>query len=167
MSAKSRGVVERSLASFVDTLQHSFESEEIAKRTGLLQSLDPRVKIMAILPLILIAALARQLLVIVALFLFAVVLAVLSKVPMSTLAKRIWLTVLAFTGIIALPALFLTPGPAAYTLPLIGWIITTPGMRAAAYLIMRAETAATLSSLVVLSTPWSNVLKALRALGLP
>jgi cobalt/nickel transport system permease protein len=167
MSPKSRGVVERSLASFVETLQHSFESDEVAKRTGLLQRLDPRVKIVAILPLILIAALARQLRVIVVLFLFAVALALLSKVPLSTLAKRVWLTVLAFTGIISLPALFLTPGQAAYALPLIGWTITTPGMRAATYLIMRAETAATLSSLIVLCTPWNNVLKALRAMGMP
>lgn len=167
MSPKSRGVVERSLSSFVETLQRSFESEEVAKRTGLLQSLDPRVKIVAILPLILIAALARRLRVIAVLFLFAVVLALLSKVPLSTLAKRVWLTVLAFTGIIALPALFLTPGHAAYALPLIGWTITRPGIRAATYLIMRAETAATLSALVVLCTPWSNVLKALRAVGMP
>ena len=111
MSPKSRGVVERSLASFVETLQHSFESEEVAKQTGLLQSLDPRVKIVAILPLILMVALARQLRVIVALFLFAIGLALLSKVPMNTLAKRVWLTVLAFTGIVAAAVLHGHNGP--------------------------------------------------------
>ncbi len=91
MSAKSRGVVERSLSSFVDALQHTFDAEELAKKKGLLQRLDPRVKIVAILPLILIAALARQLPVIVALFALAVALALLSKVPLGTLAKRVWL----------------------------------------------------------------------------
>jgi cobalt ECF transporter T component CbiQ len=121
----------------------------------------------AILPLILIAAWARQLRVIIALFVFAVVLALLSKAPLGTLAKRIWLPVLAFTGIIAAPALFLTPGHAVYRAPLLGWTVTAQGLRAAAYLIMRAETAATLSTLVVLCTPWSKVLKALRALCLP
>jgi cobalt/nickel transport system permease protein len=167
MSPKSRGVVERSLSSFVDALQFTFDSERLAKEKGLLQSLDPRVKIVAILPLVLIAALTRQLNVVVALFAVAVVVALLSKVPLSTLAKRVWFAVLTFTGLISAPAIFLTPGRAIYSLPLVGWTVTAQGLRAAAFLVMRAETAATFSVLVVLCTPWSNVLKALRVLRLP
>ena len=163
----SRGVVERSLASFVDALEHAFYAEESAKKNGLLQKLDPRIKIAAVFPLIVIAALARRLGVIVALFATALVLALLSKVPMATLAKRVWLGVLTFTGFISFPALFLTPGVAIYTLPLLGWSVTEQGLRAAMYLIMRAETAATFSVLLVLCTPWSLVLKALRVLRLP
>jgi cobalt ECF transporter T component CbiQ len=163
----SRGVVERSLASFVDALEHAFYAEESAKKNGLLQKLDPRVKIAAVFPLIVIAALARRLGVIAALFATAVVLALLSGVPLATLAKRVWLGVLTFTGFISFPALFLTPGLAIYTLPLLGWSVTEQGLRAAMYLIMRAETAATFSVLLVLCTPWSLVLKALRVLRLP
>jgi len=163
----SRGVVERSLASFVDALEHAFYAEESAKKNGLLQKLDPRIKIAAVFPLIVIAALARRLGVIVALFATAVVLALLSRVPLATLAKRVWLGVLTFTGFISFPALFLTPGVAIYTLPLLGWSVTEQGLRAAMYLIMRAETAATFSVLLVLCTPWSFVLKALRVLRLP
>jgi cobalt/nickel transport system permease protein len=163
----SQGVVERSLASFVNALQHAFYAEELAKKNGVLQKLDPRVKIAAILPLIVIAALARRLWVIAVLFAIAVGVAVLSNVPLGTLAKRVWLGVLTFTGLISLPALFLTPGQAIYTLPLLGWIVTAQGLRAATYLIMRAETAATFSVLLVLCTPWSNLLKAFRVLRLP
>jgi cobalt/nickel transport system permease protein len=163
----SQGVVERSLASFVNALQHAFYAEELAKKNGVLQKLDPRVKIAAILPLIVIAALARRLWVIAVLFAIAVGVAMLSHVPLGTLAKRVWLGVLTFTGLISLPALFLTPGQAIYTLPLLGWIVTAQGLRAAAYLIMRAETAATFSVLLVLCTPWSNLLKAFRVLRLP
>jgi cobalt ECF transporter T component CbiQ len=167
MSARSRGVVERSLATFVDALQHTFEAEELAKEDGLLQRLDPRVKLLAIAPLVLIAALARQLAVMVALFALAVALALLSKVPLGTLSKRVWIGVLAFTGLISAPALFLTPGHPIYSLPALGWTITEQGLRAAIYLVMRAETAATLSVLLVLCTPWNNLLKALRVLRLP
>ena len=167
MSARSRGVVERNLSSFVDALQHTFDAEELAKEKGLLQVLDPRIKIAGILPLIAIAALARQLRVIVVLFGVALAIALLSKVPLETLAKRVWLAVLAFTGAIALPALFLTPGRAIYRLPPFGWNITAQGLRAAVYLVTRAETAATLSVLVVLCTPWNDVLKALRVLQVP
>jgi cobalt ECF transporter T component CbiQ len=114
-----------------------------------------------------IAALARQLWVIVALFVVAVAVGMLSNVPMSTLVKRVWLGVLGFTGFISLPALFLTPGQAIYSMPLLGWTVTAQGVRAALYLITRAETAATFSVLLVLCTPWSNLLKALRVLRLP
>jgi cobalt/nickel transport system permease protein len=163
----SRGVVERSLASFVNALEHAFYSEELAKKDGLLQKLDPRAKIVAVLLLIVIAALARRLWVIASLFALAVAIALLSHVPLGTLTKRVWLGVLTFTGFISLPALFLTPGQAIYSLPLLGWTVTAQGLRAATYLIMRAETAATFSVLLVLCTPWSSVLKALRVLRLP
>ncbi len=163
----SRGGVERTLASFVDALEHAFYAEELAKTNGLLQKIDPRVKIVALMPLIVIAALARQLWVIAALFVVAVAVGVLSSVPLATLVRRVWLGVLGFSGLISLPALFLTPGQAIYTVPLLGWTITAQGLHAAFYLIMRAETAATFSVLLVLCTPWSNMLKALRVLRLP
>jgi cobalt/nickel transport system permease protein len=163
----SQGAVERSLASFVDALEHAFYAEELAKKNGFLQKIDPRVKIVAILPLIAIAALSRRLWVIAVLFALAVAVAMLSNIPLGTLAKRVWLGVLTFTGFISLPALFLTPGHAIYTLPLLGWTVTAPGLRAALYLIMRAETAATFSVLLVLCTSWSNLLKALRVLRAP
>jgi cobalt/nickel transport system permease protein len=160
-------VLERSLASFAGALEHAFYAEKLAKQNGLLQRVDPRVKIVAILPLIVIAALARSLWVIGGLLVLAVAVALLSRVPLSTLVKRVWVGVLAFTGIISVPALFLTPGRAIYNLPLPGWTVTAQGLRAATYLIMRAETAATFSVLLVLCTPWSNLLKALRVLRLP
>jgi cobalt ECF transporter T component CbiQ len=163
----SRGVVERSLASFVGALEYALHAEELAKKKGLLQSLDPRVKIAAIMPLIAIAALTPRLWVDAVLLVVAVAIAWLSSVPLGTLAKRVWLGVLTFTGFIALPALILTPGHAIYTVPFLGWAVTAQGLRGALFLIMRAETAATFSVLLVLCTPWSHVLKALRVLRLP
>lgn len=163
----SRGVVERNLASFVDALEHAFHARELAEKRGLLQGLDPRIKIVAILPLIVTAALARRLWVIAVLFAVAIAVALLSRVPLATLTKRVWLGVLVFTGFISFPALFLVPGQAIYVLPLSGWTVTAQGLRAAIHLIMRAETAATFSVLLVLCTPWSCLLKALRVLRLP
>ena len=89
----------------MDALRRTFDAEELAKKKGLLQKLDPRIKIAAILPLILIAALARQLRAIVAIFVFAVLIGLLSRVPLITLAKRVWLATLTFTGLISIPAL--------------------------------------------------------------
>jgi cobalt/nickel transport system permease protein len=70
-----------------------------------------------------------------------------------------------FTGAIALPAIFVTPGrPVAEVR---GLVITAQGLRSAAFLLSRAETAATFSALLVLTTPWTWVLKALRTFRCP
>src|SRR4029077_13783714 len=53
--ANKNGVIERSLGSFVDALEYAFYSEALARKNGLLQKLDPRIKILALLPLIVIA----------------------------------------------------------------------------------------------------------------
>jgi cobalt ECF transporter T component CbiQ len=159
--------VERTIGELAGAMERSLYAEELAHADGLLQRLDPRVKVVGLLALIVAAALARNILVILALFAVALALALLSRVPFRTLATRVWVSALVFTGAIALPAIFITPGQVLYRLPLLGWPITAQGLRSAAYLIVRVETSATLAILLILCTPWTNVLKALRVLRVP
>ncbi len=50
----------------------------------------------------------------------------------------------------------------------LGWLaITAQGLRTALMLVARVETAVTLSTLLVLTTPWMHLLKALRTLLVP
>jgi cobalt/nickel transport system permease protein len=157
--------VERTLRSFTRALSHALVSEDIARRPGLLQSLDPRTRLIGMLSLVIAAAVSRRIEVVAALFLLALALALLSRVPIRTLALRVWLIVFGFTGLIALPALFITPGDVVFNLdPL---TITAQGLRTAALLILRVETAVTLTTTLVLSTPWTHILKALRSLRVP
>jgi cobalt ECF transporter T component CbiQ len=140
-------------------------AEQTARQRGLLQSLDPRVRLLGLFMLVLAVTLSRKLSVVAGLFALALVIAVLSKVRIATLATRVWLVVLAFTGVIALPAIFVTPGhPVAALGPV---TVTEQGLCTAALLILRVETAVTFTTLLVLCTPWTHVLKALRALRLP
>jgi cobalt ECF transporter T component CbiQ len=164
---KHDAFIRRSLRSFIDALGHALESEELSKLNGLLQCLDPRVKVIGLPALIVAAAVSHRLGVIAAIFLFSIGLAMLSQIPLHTLSTRIWLAVLFFSGVIALPAVFITPGRTICRLPLLGWTVTAQGAHSALFLIGRTETAATLSSLLVLTTPWSHVLKALRTLRVP
>jgi cobalt/nickel transport system permease protein len=159
--------LERSLSSFVDALERAFYAEELAEAKGLLQLLDPRIKVAGILAFIIAAAAAHKLWVIVALFAAALILAVSSRVSPAVLATRVWLPVLLFTGIIALPAPFVIPGREVWRLPWFDWVLTAQGLRSACYLITRVETTATLSVLLILTTPWSHVLKALRVFRVP
>jgi len=160
-------VIEGSLRSLLGVIEHTLESEELTRRNGLLQRLDPRVKLLGFLGLIVATAASRRLEVIGAVFALSLVLAMLSQVPLRTLLIRVWAGAFAFTGLIALPALFLTPGRPVTRLPLLGWVVTAQGVRGAAYLLSRVETTATLSILLVLCTPWTHVLKALRVLRVP
>ncbi len=166
-SKKRSSFVERTLATLVSKTERALFAEELARKDGLLQRLDPRVKIIGLLALILDVTLARNLFTILFVFAVAVLLAVLSGVPVRTLASRAWLSALAFTGTIALPVVFITPGDALFRLPLLGWTITAQGVASALYLITRVETTVTLSLLLVLCTLWTHVLKALRVLRVP
>jgi cobalt ECF transporter T component CbiQ len=164
---RRKSFVERTLIGISDTMERALYAEELAAINGALQRLDPRVKVVGMLALIVAVALARNILVILGLFGVALLLALLSHVPLRTLAARVWLGALLFTGAIALPAIFITPGDIVYRLPLLGWSITAQGLGGATYLISRVETAATFSLLLVLCTPWIHVLKALRVLRVP
>jgi cobalt/nickel transport system permease protein len=161
------GFLASTVIGFARVLARAMASEQIARQAGLLQSLDPRVRVVGLFSMVLAVMLSHRITVIGALFVVAVIIAILSRVRVGLLAKRVWLVVLGFTGIIAFPAIFLTPGdpvPAFAGGPL---HITMQGVQTAALLIARVETAVTFTSLLVLCTPWTHVLKALRAFRLP
>lgn len=147
-------------------MHHADDAVALAQGPGLLQGLDPRAKVAGIFALILAAVATQSLGALALVFALAVGLGIASRIGPGRLARQVWGVVAAFTGIIALPALVMVPGDALLTLPL-GLAITEQGLRSAAFLTLRAETTATLALLLVLSTPWPQVLKALRSLGVP
>jgi cobalt ECF transporter T component CbiQ len=159
--------IERTVQGLADVLEQSLFAEEVAKTDGLLQRLDARIKVIGLLLLVVVTATAHSLWVIGSLFGLAVGLALLSRVPIRRLTTRVWIGVLFFTGAIALPAIFVTPGDVLIRFPLVHWPITLQGVKSAFYLLTRVETATTLSVLLVLTTPWMQVLKALRVLRVP
>ena len=164
---RSGNFVERTLANLVRKTERALFAEELAQTDGFLQRLDPRVKIIGLLLLIIETTLARNFFTIFFIFALAVLLALLSNVPLKTLATRAWLSALTFTGTIAVPVIFITPGDVVFRLPLLGWTITAQGLTSAGYLISRVETTVTLSLLLILCTLWTHVLKGLRVLRVP
>jgi cobalt/nickel transport system permease protein len=164
---KRSGFIERTMEGLYAAMERTLFAEESAAAGGLLQSIDPRVKLLGLMALILAAAMSRRLTVVAAILAAAVALAAASRISPSVLAARVWAGAFAFTAAIAFPALFLTPGPAVFRLPWLGWALTEPGLRTSAFLILRVETAATLALLLVFTTRWTHVLKALRAIRVP
>ena len=158
--------VERTLVDINHTLEQSLFAEAIARQNGLLQGLDPRLKVIALLMLLLSVSLSHNLWIIVALYFLALGIAFFSKVPLGFFVKRVWLFIPFFTGIVALPALFIVPGAILVHLPF-GMVITATGLQTALFLLLRVGTSVSFGILLILTTPWNSVLKALGVLRIP
>jgi cobalt/nickel transport system permease protein len=160
------GIIERTLSDLTGVLEQSIFAEQISRQAGLLQALDPRIKIISFLALLVSTSLSRSLPVLLGLYGLTLFLAWQSSISMSFFIRRVWLFMPFFTGLIALPALFITPGPALITLPL-GIVITKTGGLTDLFLLLRVSTSVSFGVLLVLTTPWPALLKALRVLRVP
>jgi cobalt ECF transporter T component CbiQ len=159
--------IESTLRSFARAFSKALISEHAASQPGLLQRFDPRVRVVGILALVIYVILCHKLAVIAAVMALAITVAIASRLSLWSLTTRVWFVVLGFTGLIALPALFVTSGRPIFTVPGMHLSISEQGIRTAGLLVLRVETAATLTTVLVLCTPWTHILKALRSLHLP
>lgn len=163
---KHSNVLEHTLHGIAETLERALFAEEISGKQGLLQSLDPRVKVLSVLALLVAVSLSRSQAVIAGVYILALILALFSAIPAWFFVKRVWLTLPFFTGMLVLPALFITPGPILVQLPL-GLVITSSGLTTVLFLLLRVSTSVSLTLLLILTTPWNTVLGALTVLRIP
>jgi cobalt/nickel transport system permease protein len=164
--ARSRSAFEHTLRDVTQALERGLFAEELSRRAGLFQSLDPRVKLISVLALLLVVSLSHSLAVIVSIYGVVLILASLSAISPGLLIRRVWIALPFFTGLIVLPALFLTPGPRLVQFPG-GLAITQTGMMTGLFLLLRVSTSLSLTLLLVLTTPWNTLLSALGALRVP
>jgi cobalt ECF transporter T component CbiQ len=165
--AASRRYLERAVERLLAELERIEHADRTASATGLLQRLDPRVKVVGLVVLTVAATFVTSPWTVAVLLVFATLLGWTSGLPPRALAARVWIGVFLFTGAMAAPALFLTPGDVAWRMPLTGWGVTTQGARSAVLLLLRVETTATLAFVLVTTTAWTRLLKALRVLHVP
>ena len=159
-------VIEHTLRDIAGTLERTLFAEELSTKAGLLQSLDPRVKVLAALIFLVTVSLSRNLIVIASIYALALIVALASSIPAGFFIKRVWLALPFFTGMLILPAFFITPGPTLIQLPL-GLVITSTGVNTALFLLMRVSTSLSLTLLLILTTPWNTTLSALTVLRVP
>lgn len=157
-------------------------TEQLASRPGLLQKVDPRVKLLGLIILIIVSGVTRSLTALFALVLLSVVLMKLSKLPVWTLQKRIWSIIpvisllAAAPGMLSvfnpgLPMLVLWPDPEGIrfgSLHLAGPIyVSRQGVTAAVFLFIRTGLSLSLGTLLVLTTPMARLLRSIRILRVP
>lgn len=159
------GFLEKNITAAAAVLEDVLAAEHWASARGLLQRIDARVKIVCALLVILACSLTARLPVLASLYLGATILAVLSGIGPAEFTRRVWLFIPLFSGLIAIPALFLTPGDEIGSLG--GLIVTRQGVRTALLLVLRVSTSVSFTLLVVLTTTWNGIMDALTAIKLP
>ncbi len=153
-------------------LQQVLFGEDVAGAAGLLQRIDPRVKIASLLVLLVVAGLAHSIVTLAVMYAVTLVLAAASALPVGFFVKRVWLFVPIFTGIVVLPATLSIVTPGQIVLVLWHWNgvpqgFTAQGLTAAARIVSRVAVSTSLVVLLTLTTPWVRLLAALRSLGVP
>lgn len=163
--ARSRSFLERNLARLTGVLQESVFAEEAALLPGWLQRMDPRVKLAGFLLILIASAFSHSMMIVVGLLAFSLVLAAGSRLFGLSFLRRVWIFMPFYTALVALPALVLTPGDVAFRAGI--FTITQQGIRTAAFLTLRVAVSVSFMLLLILTTSWPVLLKALRSLGFP
>ena len=163
---RSDSFLSRNIAGLSQAMESVIAADDLSCIPGLLQGLDPRAKAASFLLLVVTAGLLHNLALLVALFAMALVLVFSSKISLSFFLKRVLLFIPLFTAVIAIPALFTTPGNTLWHIG--GHVsITQQGLLSAAFLFARVTDSLSLGILLILTTRWTDLLAALRWFRLP
>jgi cobalt/nickel transport system permease protein len=164
--------IDKTIAGASGVMRQALFTEDIAAKPGLLQRIDGRVKVVTILALVLTTSLVRNIPVLIGLYVVALLLAAASRISVSFFVKRVWLFIPIFTGIVVLPATFSFITPGHIVVPMGHWFghrvgLTNQGLRSAGLIVIRVATSISFVVLLTLTTTWTRLLAALRAMRLP
>lgn len=163
------GWLERTIADVAGSIERAVFTEEHARKPGWLQRIDPRAKLGMFIALVLAAGLSNALPVLTGLYLVILLAARASRVPFDFFVRRVWLGIPFFAGVVILPSIFFAPGPRLFDLALgpLHLAPSIPGLTGAVVFVARVGVSVSLAVLLVLTTPWADVLKSLQALRVP
>jgi cobalt/nickel transport system permease protein len=163
------GWLEQTVGGITSNIEHAVFTERHARSAGWLQRRDPRAKMIGTLIAILAASLTTSLAGLALLYAVTLAAAQASRVPFGFFVKRVWLGIPFFAGIVVVPAIFFVPGVRVFDLA-IGPAHLAPswnGLGGAVLFVSRVGVSVSLAVLLVVTTPWSDLLKSLRSLRVP
>jgi cobalt/nickel transport system permease protein len=180
--AKKKSFGKKTIDGALSFFRESLISETFAKRKGLLQSLDPRVKLISMFVLVVGVTFMTSPWVLLVIYLLTLVLAYFSKIEVLWFVKRVWVFIPIFAGVIVIPMLFnvflagnvLVPiatlgngshlGPIALPSSI---YITQQGTIYVVTFILRVAACVSLAILLFLTTKQDLLFKSLRAIRVP
>ena len=170
---KKGSFVEKTLTGSATVMRQAMFGQDIATGPGLLQKIDPRVKLVTMLGVLIGAAVVRNTVVLLGLYALTLVLAVASHLKLSFFIKRVWLFIPIFTGIVVLPATLNIVTKGHIVVPLGYWWfghrigMTSQGIDSAGLIVCRVAVSISIVVLLTLTTPWAKLMAALRAIYVP
>lgn len=167
-----RSFVEQNLEGAARLLHQTMTADDDAHADALLQRLDPRTKLVALLIVLIGLSLVRNPAVLVGAYLATLALAAASQVQLLPFLRRVWVAVPLFTALVVAPATLSVVLPGDVVVPLWTWDgtvegFTSQGLTSAAMLIARVACSVSAVLLLSLTTPWVRLLAALGDLGVP
>jgi len=174
--------VEKGINHLAGVIKKGYIHWEDLSQNGFLQKIDPRIKILFLIFFIVIVSLKRDFLPELYLSIFIFVLVLLSRLKIVTFYRRVLFFGFIFGFLIALPSALNLITRGEIILPIVKlsrpydfWIyhvpaeigITREGMLGVAMLTMRVINSLSLSFLVLYTTPFPEIVRALKVLKVP
>ena len=168
---KRKNFVQKTISDLFRFFEECLVNDSIAKRDGLLQSLDPRIKLISIVALIFAVAITRDIRLLAIVYVLTLVFAWASRIELGFFLKRVWVFIPIFAGIIMIPILFnvFMPGDALVTIATLGpgahlgpfalppvITITWQGVMLALLFVLRVATCVSAAVLLFLTTPGTS-----------
>jgi cobalt/nickel transport system permease protein len=166
-AGRGRSLARKTADTVARSVTDVLENEELAARPGLLQRLDPRVKLATLVLFAVVASLVHSIWALLLLVAVTVVLAAASRVPVGSFLRKVWLSAGLLAFLVALPSAlsWFTPGPVVVEVG--PFAFTEPGLLGVVTLVLRVAAAAGFALLIMWTMRWTDLLRALTALRFP
>ena len=150
-------------------IEYTLTNQEFINKKGLLQSIDPRIKLITTIAVIFMAIQTAEIKIFTLLFLLAIVLSVLSRIRLRFFLKRVFIFTPLFSALVVLPYPFVFGTQVAQVVNL--YLITFPiyyeGLIKAFIFVFRVTITISFATLFILTTQWNNFLLGLKKLHVP
>ncbi|MCX5714203.1 MAG: cobalt ECF transporter T component CbiQ [Candidatus Omnitrophica bacterium] len=168
---KSSAFIERSLFATLSFLKESVFADEYALKKGFLQSIDPRLKVIMCVMLLVAVVCTKDTTLLLFMYIACLCLAVISGITLLFFIQRTWIFIPLFSIFIVFPAIFqiVAPGDLFFTLriPGIALVVTRQGVANALLFVSRILVSVSLVVLLNLTTRHTVLLKVLRIFKVP
>jgi len=157
------------LEDFLKTFEDIMYFDRFTGSNGVLQRVNPLIKIISLAAIILSAVVAKTIYPLSVLFTVVIVLCVFSRIPLGYFLRRATLFIPVFAAAIAVPLIFITPGTSLATITAEPLFIqpTTEGLEKAALFTFRIWICVATLNLLILTTKFSHIIRSMDKLKLP
>ena len=163
------GIFESTMKELSKFIEHTLTNQEFVVRRGLLQSIDPRIKLITTISAIYIAIQSADVKIFTLLFLFTIILSSLSKINLTFYLKRIFIFTPLFSALVVVPYPFIFGTHIINTISIYTVTIKIyyEGVMKALIFTSRVTIIIAFSTLFILTTRWPTLLMGLKKLHLP